>query len=346
MRCLALADALQRRGAQCLFISRAHPGNLHPRIENSGHRLTSLPAAGRGAPVEDACAHAAWLGGDWQEDARQTHAAISGQPPDWLIVDHYALDVHWENEMRLHSRRLMVIDDLADRSHECDLLLDQNLGREETDYASLIPTAARRLIGPRYALLRPEFASLREYSLVRRREPTLRRILVSMGGVDQRNATGLVLDALSRCALPRDCQVAVVMGKHAPWLNVIRAAAAKMPFACDVKVDVSDMAQIMADSDLAIGAAGSTSWERCAMGLPSIMVVLADNQCGIAEALDRAGAAILIGVGATESALAGAAVALCADMRTLAALSKAAARVVDGIGTSRVVSGLYAEACE
>jgi len=188
----------------------------------------------------------------------------------------------------------MVIDDLADRPHHCDLLLDQNLGRNAVDYCGLLEPQTQTLIGPTYALLRPEFSQLRAYSLARRAQPQLQRILVFMGGVDKDNATGQVLTALQNTQLPRDMHITVVMGRHAPWMQQVQSQAAQIPVPTQVLVGVNNMSQLMADSDFAIGAAGSTSWERCCLGLPTALMVLAPNQQAGAEALFKSGAAIVL----------------------------------------------------
>lgn len=307
MRCLTLADALRAQGAQCHFISRAHPGNLIDTIRTRGYEVNSLVAQVQQAlpaiTIEDGqqdgeaetLAHAAWLGCTWQADALEAAAILAKLQPDWLVVDHYALDYRWQTALAPHYKKLMVIDDLADRHHRCDLLLDQNLGRQPQDYSAWVPTNCQVLTGPQYALLRPEFAALRHYSLQRRQTSGLKNILITMGGVDQPNATGQTLQALQTCALPPDCRITVVMGMAAPWLQDVKELAAQMPWPTEVLVNITDMAQRMADSDLAIGAAGSTSWERCCLGLPTLMVVLADNQWPSANALKLAGAADLIG---------------------------------------------------
>jgi UDP-2,4-diacetamido-2,4,6-trideoxy-beta-L-altropyranose hydrolase len=300
MRCLTLADALRERGASCTFVCRPHPGHLLDLIEQRGHQALALPELLEGAqPNRNGTAHAHWLGTCWTIDAQDTQQALGahmgGQPVDWLVVDHYALDARWEEVLRPQSQRIMVIDDLADRPHACDLLLDQNLGRKEADYGGLLKGKTTTLVGPQYALLRPEFAALRAQSLARRKsQPQLRRLLVTMGGVDKDNATGQVLTALQSCSLPPDLRVTVVLGPHAPWLAQVQAQAKQMPWPTEVLVGVSNMAQIMAESDLAIGAAGSTSWERCCLGLPTIQVVLAQNQEAIAQALGHAGAALML----------------------------------------------------
>ncbi len=271
MRCLTLADALRASGAECSFICREHPGNLLEQIRQRGYAVLGLPASSADPiprDLEEAAEsnHSSWLGSDWATDAAQTRVGAGETAIDWLIVDHYAIDARWEQALRPICRKLMVIDDLADRPHDCDLLLDQNLGRDVSDYRKLVPDDCTVLVGPRYALLRPEFAALRDYSMRRRAIPQLKHLLITMGGVDQADATGLALEALKDCQLPGGSHITVVMGPHAPWLERVQLLAAQMPLSTDVKVNVHNMAQLMADSDLAIGAAGSTSWERCCLG--------------------------------------------------------------------------------
>ncbi|MEQ1534303.1 MAG: UDP-2,4-diacetamido-2,4,6-trideoxy-beta-L-altropyranose hydrolase [Burkholderiaceae bacterium] len=345
MRCLTLADALKARGAECEFISREHPGHMLGVIRQRGHAVTALPAGKpSSARADDSVqqpAHAAWLCCDWSTDARQTGAILASLQPDWLVVDHYALDQRWEEACAPHSRKLLVIDDLADRPHRCDLLLDQNLGRQPEHYAQWVPAYCQVLTGPQYALLRPEFAALRPYNLQRRQaQPALRQLLITMGGVDQPNATGQVLQALKTCALPAVCRITVVMGLTAPWLQSVRELAAQMPWPTEVVVNVSDMAQRMADSDLAIGAAGSTSWERCCLGLPTLMVVLANNQRPSAKALQEAQASRLIGgVSEVATQLPLAVQALTQDHQ-LMRMSTAASAVTDGQGVDKVLQAL------
>jgi len=187
-------------------------------------------------------------------------------------------------------------------------------------------------------LLRPEFADLREYSLQRRQPPALKRLLITMGGVDQPNATGEVLEALKACPLPSDCQITVVMGASAPWFEQVRSLAATMPWTTTVRVNISNMAQVMADSDLAIGAAGSTSWERCCLGLPTLLVILAENQKGGGLALQQRGAARLLGKpGAIPHELKSLFPMLLED-RSLADMIHAASEVTDGQGAPRVLN--------
>lgn len=294
MRSLTFAEALREKGAVCRFVCRTHAGNLVDLIRQRGFEVKLLPILTPRRSALSQEGYADSLGADWATDAAQTRACIGESVVDWLIVDHYALDARWETRLRSVCRRLMVIDDLADRPHDCDLLLDQNLGRSTADYAGLVPAVCTVVAGPKYALLRPEFSSLRSYSLARRATPQFKRLLITMGGVDKDNATGKVLEALKGCPLPEDCHIFVVMGAHAPWIDRVRDEAAEMPWVTEVLVNVRDMARLMADSDLAIGAAGISAWERCCLGLPSLTLVLADNQRAGARALDNVGAALLL----------------------------------------------------
>jgi UDP-2,4-diacetamido-2,4,6-trideoxy-beta-L-altropyranose hydrolase len=340
MRCLTLARALRRAGVACRFITRALPGHLAGRIAEDGFEVTLLPAP-HGAVPEGPPNHAHWAGIGWAQDAEETRAAL-GRAPDWLVIDHYAFDARWQKAARPEGTRLMVIDDLADRPHACDLLLDQNLGRDAGDYDRLVPETCTRLVGPRYALLRPEFAAARPEALVGRAGRGLRHLLISMGGVDSVDATSAVLNALRDAPLPDDLRITVIMGGNAPALKRVRALACNMPRPTQVVVDVDDMAARMAAADLAIGAGGATTWERCALGLPSIIVQIADNQAGIARALATEGAALDPGplqapgfAQALQSVLAQA-----TDPARVAAMSEAAAAICDGDGVGWVEMGL------
>ncbi|MDP5290703.1 UDP-2,4-diacetamido-2,4,6-trideoxy-beta-L-altropyranose hydrolase [Oceanimonas sp. CHS3-5] len=344
MRCFTLAEELKRQGHECLFICREHKGHLGDLIAAKGFSLHLLPA---GDKAEHASAelnwndHAPWLGVTWQQDAEQTRAVLSNQPVDWLVADHYALDIGWEQQAAEVAARIMVIDDLADREHQCNLLLDQTFGRSAADYRPLVPDNCELLCGSQYALLRPEFAELRPYSQQRRRQPALRQLLITMGGVDKDNVTGQVLEALRDSELPADCRIMVVMGATAPWLERVIQQAETLPWSTEVKVGVSNMAQLMADSDLAIGAAGATSWERCCLGLPTVMVVLADNQQTIANNLEKANAArVLSNNDHLSSCISNMLAALVAQPLQLKKMSQAAADILDGYGADTVIKRL------
>jgi len=341
MRCLTLADALRELGAECRFICREHPGNLIEVIRSKGYVVHGLPSLATRDVGASSPAHAAWLGSSQLDDAAASVACLIDWSVDWLIVDHYALDARWEELLQLHCRQLMVIDDLADRMHRCDLLLDQTLGRITADYSTLVPAHCELLCGARFAMLRPEFASLRDYSLQRRAHAPLQHLLISMGGVDKDNATGRALDALRRSSLPADCHITVVMGGTAPWVEAVRQQAESMPWSTSVRVGVSDMGRLMADSDLAIGAAGATSWERCCLGLPTIMLILASNQNLVAQGLELAGAVrVLHSADQVDKELPRYLQELISCPAHVSGMSRNAAAVVDGSGLATVIQHL------
>lgn len=346
MRCLTLADALSAQGARCRFISRPHPGHLLEMIRRRGHDIEVLP---QGEPFDDSASpYAHWLGCSWQQDAAHSRAALNSRRPDWLVVDHYALDAQWESAIASHCGKLMVIDDLANRVHHADLLLDQNLGRSYQDYAGKAPPECTVLTGPSHALLRPEFSALRPASLARRQHAGLQRVLVTMGGGDPRDATRRCLagirDSLRFSPLGMaDIRITVVMGPQADSLNLVREMASLMPCSTEVLVNVEHIAELMANSDLAIGAAGSTSWERCCLGLPTLMLVLADNQREAARQLVLAGAARQIEVGdELADQLQQALISFTNEPGILADMAARAAAITDGMGASRVLACMRA----
>ena len=339
MRCLTLAVGLAKLGAQVDFICRAHPGNLIALIEQRGFRVMTLPFESRGDKLSvDKPDHAHWLGCDWQTDAQQCCDAISPNV-DWIIVDHYALDQPWEAIMHEKCARMMCIDDLADRPHDCDLLLDQSLGRRNQDYATLVSQHAKLLLGPQYALLRPEFAQWRDTSLARRENPQLRHILITMGGVDADNVTGRVLSALQGIGIETLDQITVVLGPHAPWRDYVLAKARNMSVPTRVLTGVDNMAELMTSCDLAIGAGGSTTWERCALGVPAFQIELAKNQQFISSAVQHAGAALLLGVDDLESEISRLLLSK-SIFSILKSLSDRSATVADGSGVEATLEFL------
>lgn len=345
MRCLTLAEALAGKGIECHFICREHVGNLIGRLRDKGFYVHTLPVVSVFEAETDrsvkgnSIAHSDWLGATQHEDADACISVLEKLRPDWLIVDSYSLDSEWELILKPYYRRLMVIDDLADRAHQCDLLLDQTFGRDSTDYHIWVSPTCELLCGSQYALLRPEFAALRSYSLQRRRYPGLRQLLISLGGVDVNNITAKLLDVLRDSPLPDDCQITVIMGSTGPWLHEVRVLAQGMPWQTRVLVDVANMGWLMAESDLAIGAAGSTSWERCCLGLPTIMLVLAENQRLIANSLAAAGAVELIEpVMQLSDSLPRALSRIMDNMpKTLEVMSEAAHQITDGLGLEKIL---------
>jgi UDP-2,4-diacetamido-2,4,6-trideoxy-beta-L-altropyranose hydrolase len=332
-RCLCLAEALRARGCDSRFISREHVGHGLAQIERAGMRLSVLaaPQPRKAGGGED---YAAWLGVTQDQDAAQSVKALGGERPAWLVVDHYGLDADWERLLRPHAGRLMAIDDLANRTHDCDLLLDQNFSRSMDErYTEIVPADCRLLLGPRYALLGADYARhrLRE----RRRDGGVETVFVFFGGSDPDNLTGAALAALELPAL-RHLKVDIVVGANNAHRLELQARAAARPGTA-VHGPRPHLADLMSRADLAIGAAGTTTWERMCVGLPSLVVSIAENQRPGAEALAEDGLIQYLGeareVGSTE--LAGAIEGVLAGKQELAEQSLRGRLMVDGLGALR-----------
>ena len=296
-RCLSLAAELRARGWRCALMTGAETAAIVP-----------LP--------------------DWLELWRVPGTA------DLLIVDHYGLSAPWETDFRSRARRVLVIDDLADRPHDCDLLLDQAAGRRPDDYLALTPPHCRFLLGPSFAILRPDFVRRRAESLARRTAPG-RRLLINFGAADPENLAGRTLEALAATGGHFDADV--VCGASSEHVPHLRKIAAALPGDVVIHGHVADMAGLMVGADLAIGAGGSASWERCALGVPAIVLTLADNQAWTARALVDAGAAL------NPSSIADAArqaLDLMGEPGRLQKMAARAASLCDGRGAERVADAI------
>lgn len=344
MRCLPLADALRAQGDETLFLCREFPGNLNAEIEKRGHTLHRLPVGTKEQVSETADpTHAGWLGDDWPGDAADCAAALDAWGcPDWLVVDHYAIDRRWQSLMRPHCKKIMVIDDLADRPHDCDLLLDQNLQSHAERYRTRLPPGCRRLLGPRFALLRPEFRQLRPSTPPRSGQ--IRRLLVFLGGGDPGNFTATVLQGVLASGLGPALHLDLVIGAANPHRHALEALSRRFPGA-RLHVQTPDIAALMAGADLMIGAAGTTTWERCCLGLPSLLVSLADNQRENGRQIARRRAALYLGDAAGVSAdrIGTVLRKLAARPALIRRIARRAYDVTAGDGAERLVLSLHAD---
>ncbi|MNJ96135.1 UDP-2,4-diacetamido-2,4,6-trideoxy-beta-L-altropyranose hydrolase [compost metagenome] len=333
MRCLTLADELMMHDMHSCFISRHMPIHLRDLITNKGHEFVFLDTM-QDDSVLGNLAHSKWLGISQEADARDTMVALSSRVWDWLVVDHYGLDISWERLLRNLVRRILVVDDIADRQHDCDVLVDQNLYVDmDRRYNDKVPEDCDLLLGPQYALLRKEFRHLREQ--MRPGRTCVKNLLVFFGGVDADNCTGRVIDALSGMNLT-GVHISVVIGAQQPFREQIEVTCRKYGFICYIQTD--RMAELMAEADLAIGAGGSSCWERCCVGLPALLVSLADNQIEIAKALDLSGVCSYVGTFnmASTSVLRDAIGNLLISPEKVNRLSQKAFSIVDGLGATRV----------
>jgi UDP-2,4-diacetamido-2,4,6-trideoxy-beta-L-altropyranose hydrolase len=272
MRCLTLAQRARRHGVQVEFLSRDEPGALHELVQAQGFTVHRLGAC--------------------DDDREAVRALAAAQPVDWLVLDHYRIDAVWERSVRDAVRHILVIDDLANRAHDCNVLVDANYWPDaERRYRGLLPDGCISLLGPRFLLLRDEFVQARRD--LHRDTSRVQRVLVNFGGTDEANATLLALQALALLEAG-DLALDVVIGETNPNRDSLLAALQGLPDA-RLHVQTSEMARLIAQADIAIGACGSSTWERCFLGLPTLALVLADNQRLAAEQLDREGVLINLG---------------------------------------------------
>ncbi|MDC1075685.1 UDP-2,4-diacetamido-2,4,6-trideoxy-beta-L-altropyranose hydrolase [Litorivicinus sp.] len=340
LRCLTLAKALRNHGAECRFICREHTGNLIDQIRQEGFKCTQLPMhIDQSSNANDSASiHSAWIGSSWRHDAHESIHTLGAELVDWLIVDHYGLDKRWESIVSPHVKKIMVIDDLADRHHDCDLLLDQNLvANFETRYQNLVPEHCGVLLAPKYALLQPEYAELRPH--VPMRSNPIRRILVFFSGADQHNLTGQTVSSFLKLKR-NDIKLDVVVGSTSPYAAEIQELIE--PYANITLHDaLPSLAPLILKADLAIGGGGATSWERCCLGLPSLVITLAENQKPIAAELHRRGLVNWLGhYDAVTDGMLRNAIQAAIDHNELEIWSKAQLSVTDGNGVKNVVSVL------
>lgn len=268
MRCLAFAEELQRHGIQVQFACMEQPGHLIEMIREKGYTCYVLQAIEEGLSI---CA-------------------------DWLVVDHYQLDFKWESAMRKQFPHIMVIDDLANRKHNCDILLDQNdYLQDRTRYEALIPRNCASFLGPSYALFRQEFIQAKGRSGSRKIEK-VQRVLLSFGGTDPSGMTWKFLQWWSQTKIARNKEIGltVVIGQYCVNRKKIEQYCQGNK-KVTLHIQTTKMAQLLCEADIAIGAGGGSLWERCYLGVPSITVVVAENQKEIAEKAAEDGLTLLAG---------------------------------------------------
>ena len=290
MRCLTLAERMREKGKKVHFICRALPGNLAALVKQREFSLHLLPYEGEDTSLTG---YAAWLAVPMEVDAAETREVLQRiAPVECLVVDHYGLDCGWEQQIRPFVQKIFVIDDLANRRHDCDILLDQNFYRDmEKRYVGLVPPHCRLLLGPRHALLRREFYEARK--TLRRRDGHLRRILVFYGGSDLTRETEKAIHALIRLALP-SVDVDVIVGGSNSRQSDISELCSQYDF-LHYYLQVDNIAEFMAKADLCLGAGGTTTWERCFLGLPAIVTAIAENQFEICRDCAEAGLIYYLG---------------------------------------------------
>lgn len=339
MRCLTLAEAFQETGHECIFISRLLKGNLIQSIKSRGFDCNSLENINN--KQKTLKGYETWLGVSQKLDALQSKEVLCGKIVDLLVIDHYAIDYQWQSQLKNYAKKILVIDDLANRRHKCDFLLDQTYERKVQDYKKLTPKKCKFLLGSRYALLRGEFNEFREKSLKRRKVTKLKKIFINMGGVDNENFTSKIIYNLTKTNLSPEVSLIIVLGRHSPHIDCVIQKANQLPYPSKVLVEPTNIAELMSECDLAIGAAGSSSLERCSLGLPSIQIVVAENQKTISERLNEIGAVITCEIEEFKEQMNEILKNISIVLKKLTYKSK---NLCDGFGAKRVVNNIYSAA--
>lgn len=320
MRCLALAQAWQDSGGRAMFAMAETTPSLHRRLQDEGIEVERLTA----------CAGTA-------ADAQETGNVAGRKNADWVVVDGYQFGSAYQSAIKTAGVKLLLIDDNGNAEpYSADLVLNHNMHANQSLYAKR-DSSTQLLLGPRYAMLRREFRPWRNW----RREILRpgRKILVTMGGSDPDNLTARVIDAIRQLSNP-DLETAVLMGGSNPHLRSVEASIQKQPIR--LISDATNVPELMTWADIAVAGAGTTFWEMCFLGLPSILLVLAENQEGVAAAAGKKGIACNLGRGTevSASAIAGKLADLLSSHDSRVRQSTKGQNLVDGRGAERVVAFL------
>lgn len=335
-RCLTLADYFKKFEVDILFLCKFLLKHHQKELNDRNIQFEILRSKKNNYSIDE-LAHSEWLGTSQLFDANITKNILKDKHFDLLIIDHYALDYRWESVVQDYVKKIFVIDDLADREHLCDVLLDQNFYIDMNDrYRNLLKKKCLLLLGPQYSLLKSDFLEMR--AKLPKYSKEINKILVFFGGFDKYNFTSLALSVLQNINYKLD--VDVVIGKDNPHTKEIKNICKKSKYS--LHIQTSEMAKLMLRSDLSIGASGSTSWERCSLGLPSLVISVAENQKAIAEGLSNLNVAEYVGHAdeVTFSSLKDKLTKLLNNPTKIYNLSKNSLKVVDGNGCKRVCNKL------
>lgn len=331
MRCLSLADALSAAGYQCTFISYPHKYSLNHLVNERSHHLIELKK--RDDWVQDK-SYGSWLGCTQEEDARECLNILSKFNKPIVVVDHYALDRSWEERISLKSKLIVVVDDLVNRPHYCQLLIDPTYERKISEYSELTNDSTKVRTGSDYCFIRKEFVTLRASAFKKRENTTsINHVLINFGGTDQDKNTLKVLTSLKNENYGG--RITIVISSACHWLEELKSKIGRSS-KIRLLIDTNNMPDVMYDADLAFGAMGGTTWERCLLGLPSICFKVVDNQSDIAKHLQKTGA-VLLSDPIDLPKLVHSCITSGDDLSWWHEQSSCAFSICDGLGISRIV---------
>jgi UDP-2,4-diacetamido-2,4,6-trideoxy-beta-L-altropyranose hydrolase len=340
MRCLVLANELRDRGHNCVFMTQPFLPPLVSQIRNEGHKVILInPGLHQNLVYQNKNLYLTWLGRSLDNDAFETYSKILEITPDVLVVDHYAIDYEWMKYFSELGVRKVVIDDLANRNHLCDILIDQNYGRSVEDYKYFVPSKTTILAGSEYVFIKDDFREIRSSALHERTLRKANRINICMGGMDKDNSTQDVLEVLQNITWLKNWNVDIILRSSSPHARGIKAFSEKMLLQTTVHFDSENVADLFSLADLAIGAGGVTLWERCCVGLPSLLLTIADNQFSAAQAMSQTEAIKYVGdirQSNWTNKLSSSLEKLGNEPDTLKRMSQSASAICDGLGLKKV----------
>ncbi len=331
-RCLSLAHALKSNGHDIKFLLTDHPSNFSSVVTSEGFKVFFVS---RGDKYQQPITgkETTWLGNDLAHDIKETRKVLTEEKSDLIIVDHYAIDASWEKEIRKDVKTIFVIDDLANRPHDCDFLMDQTFGRSKSDYSNLVSSQCQLFLGSEFALLRPEFSR----HLPSRQ--SLNHIFISFGGIDPRGVTLKVIQGIE-LETEKKLHITVILRKESVGFEEVKKITQNSIHEYELIPSTNRMADLMAKADLAFGAGGTSAWERCSLSLPAIGICLADNQKLVLENLSLKGALTNLGdfKALTPEKVHSALMIFLKDEKLLFAMSKIGREVCDGQGIGRIAA--------
>lgn len=335
LRCLTLVNGLKINFRQVIFITNQLPKHFFEKIKRENFKICKIDGYSH---IQEERLGKKLKTQLINKDLIQTKKIIGKykNSTNWLIIDHYGIDYDWENKIHENVEKIIVIDDLANRKHDCDILIDQNFYEKmEKRYSKLIPSFCKQFLGPKFTLLRPEFLKTRKNL---KRKNKLKRILISFGGSDPSNETTKVLLAIND--LEKKYKIDVIVGTNNSNKKQIMKLCSKIPF-CNFYEQVENISKYMKKADLAVGAGGSTTWERCCLGLPTIVTSVSEDQKKTAQDLGKIGCVINLGDAEKSTQLDYLKAINEINLKKLNKISKKCLVLVDGKGIKRIVDNIF-----
>lgn len=329
MRCIALSAKLKEFNWECFFFTKDLDGNLFNEISELSNHVTYIPCDNTYIPSNE---YDRWLSSTEEYDAKECIKKID-DIFDVIVVDSYSLSCSWESLVRPYCKKLVVLDDLANRVHDCDVLIDVTLGRLPVDYNGLVSSDSVLLLGVNFALIRQEFITLRNESKLRRSQTKkIETILINFGGTDPYKLSLKSYESL--ISLGFKGRVIILISSSCEWIDELIIFSKNKNII--LEIDSSNVSNLMLNSDLAVGAAGGASWERCCVGLPAVIIPFIENQINISKQLEKKGAVIIV----EEESISKGVLCMINDeffvSNFWSEMSEAAFNLVDGSGIHRI----------